>query len=183
MASTQGILGSVVYFVVKKSRWPCLDSTQPCLCSTISLGYWVIRTGGSWALSRYNGRWSQRVWALCPPHTHSGCYVTVSLCKNKEARRQERKCSPWGHRTRFHAYMSPPWGCTWQDVYILPQVPHSYYHNLHHRLRPHQMPRCDHLVSLKKKVQGWLESWLKRLKIQDCLEGGHFCSLINLLLD
>lgn len=55
VASTHGILGSVVHFVVKRSRWPCLGSTQPCLCSTISLGYWVIRRGGSWALSRYNG--------------------------------------------------------------------------------------------------------------------------------
>lgn len=93
VALMQGILGSVVHFVVKRSRWPCLGSIQPCLCSTISLGYWVIRRGGSWGSQQIQWKVTSEGWALCPP-PHSGCYVTVSPSKDKEARGQGRKCSP-----------------------------------------------------------------------------------------
>lgn len=42
----QGMLGNVVHFVAQRDKWSDLGTTQPCLCSTIPLGYWMIRRGG-----------------------------------------------------------------------------------------------------------------------------------------
>lgn len=69
VALIQGILGSVVHFVIKRSRWPCLGSIQPCLCSTISLGYWVIRRGGSWGSQQIQWKVTSEGLGSVPPTT------------------------------------------------------------------------------------------------------------------